>query len=111
MNCSSLRIPATPSLYRAFWQPWGASGTASESCDVDHIPEPDVEILFRQQFRRDLRIGRFTMEFAQSAPEALQKIVNAGDAALILILSDINMPYRKHARPPFRPASLPSPTR
>ncbi len=47
---------------------------------------------FRQQFRRDLRVGRFTMEFAQSAPEALQKIVNAGDASLILILSDINMP-------------------
>jgi CheY-like chemotaxis protein len=54
--------------------------------------EPDVEILFRQQFRRDLRAGRFTMEFAQSAPEALQKIFNAGDASLILILSDINMP-------------------
>ncbi len=54
--------------------------------------EPDVEILFRQQFRRDLRTGRFTMEFAQSAPEALQKIANAGDASLILILSDINMP-------------------
>ncbi len=54
--------------------------------------EPDVEILFRQQFRRDLRVGRFAMEFAQSAPEALQKIANAGDASLILILSDINMP-------------------
>jgi CheY-like chemotaxis protein len=54
--------------------------------------EPDVEILFRQQFRRDLRVGRFTMDFAQSAAEALQKIVNAGDASLILILSDINMP-------------------
>jgi CheY-like chemotaxis protein len=54
--------------------------------------EPDVEILFRQQFRRDLRAGRFDMEFAQSAPEALQKIFNAGDASLILILSDINMP-------------------
>ncbi len=54
--------------------------------------EPDVEILFRQQFRRELRAGRFTMEFAQSAPEALQKIVNAGEASLILILSDINMP-------------------
>ncbi len=34
--------------------------------------EPDVEVLFRQQFRRDLRAGRFTMEFAQSAPAALQ---------------------------------------
>jgi hypothetical protein len=27
-----------------------------------------VEVLFRQQFRRDLRTDRFTMEFAQSAP-------------------------------------------
>jgi CheY-like chemotaxis protein len=54
--------------------------------------EPDVEILFRQQFRHDLRAGRFTMEFAQSAPMALQRITDAGDRALILILSDINMP-------------------
>jgi len=54
--------------------------------------EPDVEILFRQQFRRDLRSGRFAMEFAQSAPMALQRITDAGDRALILILSDINMP-------------------
>ena len=28
--------------------------------------EPDVEALFRQQFRRDLRAGRFAMDFAQS---------------------------------------------
>jgi CheY-like chemotaxis protein len=54
--------------------------------------EPDVEALFRQQFRRDLRGGRFSMEFAQSAPAALQAISEAGDASLILILSDINMP-------------------
>jgi CheY-like chemotaxis protein len=54
--------------------------------------EPDVEFLFRQQFRHDLRAGRFTMEFAQSAPLALQRITDAGDRALILILSDINMP-------------------
>lgn len=54
--------------------------------------EPDVEALFRQQFRRDLRANRFAMEFAQSAPAALQKIGNAGNAPLILILSDINMP-------------------
>jgi tetratricopeptide (TPR) repeat protein len=53
---------------------------------------PDVEVLFRQQFRRDLRTDRFTMEFAQSAPMALQRISDAGDRALILILSDINMP-------------------
>jgi CheY-like chemotaxis protein len=54
--------------------------------------EPDVEVLFRQQFRRDLRAGRFTMEFAQSANMALQRITEAGDQSLILILSDINMP-------------------
>ena len=54
--------------------------------------EPDVEVLFRQQFRRDLRERRFSMEFAQSAPMALQRITDAGDRSLILILSDINMP-------------------
>ena len=54
--------------------------------------EADVEALFRQQFRRDLRAGRFSMEFAQSAPRALQCISDAGNASLILILSDINMP-------------------
>ena len=54
--------------------------------------EPDVEMLFRQQFRRDLRTGRFTMEFAQSAPAALQRIGDAQGVSLILILSDINMP-------------------
>ena len=54
--------------------------------------EPDVEVLFRQQFRRDLRAGRFSMEFAQTASMALQRITDAGDQSLILILSDINMP-------------------
>ncbi len=54
--------------------------------------EPDVEVLFRQQFRRDLRAGRFSMEFAPSGNMALQRITDAGDESLILILSDINMP-------------------
>ena len=54
--------------------------------------EADVEVLFRQQFRRDLRAGRFTMEFVQSAPMALQRIADAAGVSLILILSDINMP-------------------
>ena len=54
--------------------------------------EPDVEALFRQQFRRDLRAGRFTMDFAQSADGALKLISEAAGASLILILSDINMP-------------------
>jgi CheY-like chemotaxis protein len=56
--------------------------------------EPDVEALFRQQFRRDLKSGRFTMEFAPSAPVALARVANVADPSLtlILILSDINMP-------------------
>ncbi len=54
--------------------------------------EPDVEVLFRQQFQHDLRTDRFTMEFAQSAPMALERIAGAGDRSLIVILSDINMP-------------------
>jgi CheY-like chemotaxis protein len=54
--------------------------------------EPDVEVLFRQQFRRDLRVDRFVMQFALSAPAALQLISDAQGVSLILILSDINMP-------------------
>jgi CheY-like chemotaxis protein len=54
--------------------------------------EPDVEVLFRQHFRRDLGAGRFTMEFAQSGRSALQRIGDAAGVSLILILSDINMP-------------------
>jgi DNA-binding NtrC family response regulator len=54
--------------------------------------EPDVEALFRQHFRRDLRAERFAMEFAMSAPEALEKVASVKDLSLILILSDINMP-------------------
>jgi CheY-like chemotaxis protein len=54
--------------------------------------EPDVEVLFRQQFRRDLRAGRFVMEFAPSGQAALRRIGDAEGVSLILILSDINMP-------------------
>jgi CheY-like chemotaxis protein len=54
--------------------------------------EPDVEMLFRQQFRHDLRSGRFTMEFAQSGEMALQRIADGLEVSIILILSDINMP-------------------
>jgi len=54
--------------------------------------EPDVESLFRQQFRRDIRAGRFTMEFAPSAAAALNRVADIADPSLVLILSDINMP-------------------
>ena len=54
--------------------------------------EPDVESLFRQQFRRDIRSGRLLMEFADSALNALERAKTIPDPSLILILSDINMP-------------------
>jgi DNA-binding NtrC family response regulator len=54
--------------------------------------ETDIELLFRQHFRKELRAGIFDMEFALDAQEALAAIGTARDATLILILSDINMP-------------------
>src|SRR5262249_10900963 len=54
--------------------------------------EPDVEVLFRQCFRRDLRAGRFTMEFAKSASAALRRITDATGTELTLIPYDITMP-------------------
>ena len=54
--------------------------------------EPDVENMFRQHFRRDLRSGRFVMEFALSGRAALERAKAIADPSLILILSDINMP-------------------
>jgi CheY-like chemotaxis protein len=54
--------------------------------------EPDIETLFRQHFRKDLRAERFAMEFAQSASTALERIADSRNVTLILILSDINMP-------------------
>jgi CheY-like chemotaxis protein len=54
--------------------------------------EPDIQTLFRQQFRREIRAGRFLMEFAVSADAALQRAVELREPSLILILSDVNMP-------------------
>jgi CheY-like chemotaxis protein len=54
--------------------------------------EPDVAELFRQQFRRELRASQFKMEFALSAPEALERVDVAEKPDLFLILSDVNMP-------------------
>jgi DNA-binding NtrC family response regulator len=54
--------------------------------------ETDVADLFRQQFRRELRSGRFVMEFAHSASDALDLIAGSSETSLILVLSDINMP-------------------
>ena len=55
--------------------------------------EADVETLFRQQFRRELREQRFKMDFALSANDALNFLSATPESEeLVLILSDINMP-------------------
>ena len=61
--------------------------------------ESDVEMLFRQQFRRDLRAGRFAMEFAQSADKAIQCISDLVDESLILMSGLEMLPKAKAARP------------
>ncbi len=54
--------------------------------------EPDVEALFRQQFRRELRDHQCTLDFALSAEAALLKLDDAVAGEVILLVSDINMP-------------------
>ena len=54
--------------------------------------EPDMEALFRQQFRRDVRAGRFDLAFAAGGAQALDEIGAARGRDIILLLSDINMP-------------------
>jgi len=54
--------------------------------------EADVAELFRQQFRREVRQGRYVMHFAQSAEQALDMLRGDIRPELIVILSDINMP-------------------
>ena len=54
--------------------------------------ETDMEGLFRQQFRRDIRSGRFDIAFAASGEAALGLIRAADERDIILLLSDINMP-------------------
>jgi CheY-like chemotaxis protein len=54
--------------------------------------EADVADLFRQQFRREVRQGRYVIHFAQSAEEALDRLGDGISPELIVVYSDINMP-------------------
>ena len=54
--------------------------------------EPDVAELFRQRFRREVREGTYVMHFANSGEDALERLADGIEPALIAILSDINMP-------------------
>ncbi len=54
--------------------------------------EPDVALLFRQQFRREIRDGTYVMHVANSGEMALEQLSGGIEPTLIVILSDINMP-------------------
>lgn len=53
--------------------------------------EQDVQMLFKQRFRREIKQGEYDMHFALSAQEAIDTL-NAMETKADLILSDINMP-------------------
>jgi CheY-like chemotaxis protein len=54
--------------------------------------EPDVETMFRQQFRREVRQGLYSLDFALSGAAALEKLADHVGDEIILLVSDINMP-------------------
>ncbi len=54
--------------------------------------EKDVEMLFRQRFRKALKENLLELEFAFSGEDALQVLSLPGRPEFALILSDINMP-------------------
>ena len=53
--------------------------------------ERDVELLFRQRFRREIRRGEILLDFAFSGEDALGYL-KEHQADVVLVLSDINMP-------------------
>ena len=53
--------------------------------------EHDVQILFEQRFRKEIKSGEIDFIFAFSAEEALVYL-NNNEHEAVLILSDINMP-------------------
>lgn len=54
--------------------------------------EHDVEALFRQRFRREIRSGTLELVFAFSGQEALEIIKSTNPPDIVYIFSDINMP-------------------
>ena len=54
--------------------------------------EPDVAILFRQQFRREAREGAYVLRFSALGRRSARTLAGEIEPQLIVILSDINMP-------------------
>ncbi|MBB6326667.1 DNA-binding NtrC family response regulator [Algoriphagus iocasae] len=54
--------------------------------------ETDVEILFRQKFRKEIKSGMMTLSFAFSGQEALDFLGQDNPPLVVYVFSDINMP-------------------
>ena len=54
--------------------------------------EEDIQSLFTQKFRKEIKAGQIQFYFARSAEAALDYLENHKEASIVLILSDINMP-------------------
>ncbi|MEX2565662.1 MAG: response regulator [Cyclobacteriaceae bacterium] len=54
--------------------------------------ERDVEMLFRQKFRNEIRSGVLELEFAFSGQDALDRLQSTQPPDVLYIFSDINMP-------------------
>jgi CheY-like chemotaxis protein len=54
--------------------------------------EPDAQELFRQNFRREIRNGVYSFDFALSGEAALELLHGRAPPKVVLVLSDINMP-------------------
>jgi CheY-like chemotaxis protein len=54
--------------------------------------EEDIQSLFKQRFRKELKAGQIEFHFSLSAEAALDYLENHKEASIVLILSDINMP-------------------
>ena len=54
--------------------------------------ETDVQFLFTQKFRREVRQGLLEFVFATSGQQALESLRDGAAADVVVVLSDINMP-------------------
>jgi two-component system, response regulator, stage 0 sporulation protein F len=70
--------------------PFGQSARSASILVVDD--EPDVADLFRQRFRRETRQGKYVMHFVASGEDALDRLAEEFQPALVAVRSDINMP-------------------
>ena len=52
--------------------------------------EPDLELLMRQRFRKQIRSGEYAFAFAQNGEEALQHLTT--DEGFEVMVTDLNMP-------------------